>query len=71
MHEWILYDHMKKKQDTKEVTCPGCNDKVKPIIIKNKINSAGLFGYGRAGSGLPRRKFLLKCPKCGYLLGSK
>ena len=61
----------KKRYDDKEVECPGCKKLVKPIIIKNKLESAGLFGYGRAGSGLPRRKFLLKCPNCGFLISSR
>ena len=64
----------KKHYHEKEMKCPGCKNVAKPIIIKNKLpshNSAGLFGYGRAGSGLPKRKFLLKCPKCGYLMNSK
>ena len=61
----------KKRYDEKETKCPGCKNMVKPIIIKNKLNSAALFGYGRAGSGLPKQKFLLKCPKCGYIMSSK
>jgi len=60
-----------KRYAEKEMKCPGCKNMVKPIIIKNKLNSAGLFGYGRVGSGLAKQKFLLKCPKCGYLMSSK
>ena len=61
----------KKRYDEKEAKCPRCKNMVKPIIIKNTLNGAGLFGYGSAGSGLPKRKFLLKCPKCGYIMNSK
>jgi hypothetical protein len=51
--------------------CPGCKNAVKPIIAKNKLNGAGLFGFGKAGSGLPKQKFLLICPECGYIMSSK
>jgi len=62
---------LKKHYHEKEMKCPGCKNVVKPIIIKNKLDSAGLFGFGKAGLGLPKRKFFLICPKCGYIMSSK
>jgi hypothetical protein len=61
----------KKRFDENEAMCPGCKNMVKPLIIKNKLESAPLFGYGQVGSGLPRKKHLLICPKCGYIISSK
>jgi DNA-directed RNA polymerase subunit RPC12/RpoP len=60
-----------KNQDSREMKCPGCNNKVKPVLIPNRIQSAPFFGFGKADLGLPKRKHLLKCPKCGYILSSK
>jgi len=57
--------------ESKEMKCPGCKNKVKPVLIPNRLQSAPFFGFGKADLGLPKRKHLLKCPNCGYIMSSK
>jgi hypothetical protein len=31
---------LNKNQDNREMKCPGCNNKVKPVLIPNRIQNA-------------------------------
>lgn len=56
----------------KERECPGCKRIVTPVLIPNTLQGAPFYGFGKVGFGEnSNRNYLIKCPKCGYLMGSK
>ena len=65
------------KYDDEEMMCHFCNKKVRPIIQRNKMDVG--FGiapgplFGRAGfnSGKKKKNYILICPDCKALIGSK
>jgi len=57
-----------KDEDGKRMKCPGCKNKVKPVPIPNRLQIAPFLS---ADLGLSKRKLLLKCPECGYIMSSK
>jgi len=65
---FIRLDKMfKKKYDDKEIKCLKCNKIVKPILQKNKLKQ---HFYGQTFTGT-EKKYLLVCPNCKAVLGSK
>ena len=57
----------KKKISMKEMKCPSCNKIVKPIIQKTTLKH-DFFGQRFTGT---EKKYLLICPDCNAVLGSK
>ena len=57
----------KKKYDNKEIKCSKCNQIVKPILQKNKLKQNF---YGQRFTGI-EKKYLLICPNCKAVIGSK
>jgi len=59
------------KYDDKEITCSYCKFKGKPIIEKNKLEQGPYFGMVGPPSSAKYRKFILICPNCKALIGTK
>ncbi|UCD14351.1 MAG: hypothetical protein JSW60_02750 [Thermoplasmatales archaeon] len=57
---------MKKRYYPKEVECPFCHQKVKPIL---KLNRAKSDFYGVRYTGLDK-KYWLVCPNCKAVVGA-
>jgi len=57
----------KKRYDEEEIECTSCHQKVKPIIEKNKLKQNF---YGQRFTGT-EKKYLLICPICKAVIGSK
>jgi ssDNA-binding Zn-finger/Zn-ribbon topoisomerase 1 len=55
------------KQHEKIIKCPNCHQKIKPILEKNKLKQDF---YGQKFTGT-EKKFLLICPICKTVIGSK
>jgi hypothetical protein len=55
------------KQHEKIKKCPNCHQKIKPILEKNKLKQDF---YGQKFTGT-EKKFLLICPICKTVIGSK
>ena len=60
-----------KKYDDKEVECKFCHKKVKPIIEKNKMVPGPFFGRVGPGSTNKPHRFILICPNCKAVIGTK
>jgi|GEM_PF-3432838 len=61
-----------KRYYEKEMKCPSCKKKSKPIIEKNVINTGLVVGgrMFRVGSGLTTpKKYQLVCPNCKAIIG--
>lgn len=57
----------KKQYNDKEVKCHKCNQKVKPIIQKNKLKQ-NFYGQRFTGN---EKNYLLFCPNCKAIIGVK
>jgi hypothetical protein len=57
----------KKQYYAKEIKCKYCNLKVKPILKKNKLKD-NFYGMRYTGT---EKKYLLVCPNCKKIIGSK
>ena len=57
----------KTRYDDKEIECKFCHKKVHPIIEKNKLKQ-NFYGQRFTGS---EKRFLLICPNCKAVIGSK
>jgi len=55
------------KQHEKIIKCTNCHKKIKPILEKNKLKQDF---YGQRFTGT-EKKYLLICPICKTILGSK
>ncbi len=55
------------KQHEKIIKCPSCHQKIKPILEKNKLKQDF---YGQRFTGI-EKKYLLICPNCKTVIGSK
>ena len=69
----MLFD---KKYDDKEIECPHCHKKIKPIIEKNNfvpgVSITTSSTLGRVGLGLSKpKKNILICPNCKAVIGTK
>jgi len=64
----------KKKYDDKERECTFCHTRIYPILEKKNVNLGSMAGLpmGRTSSGLTKeKKFLLICPNCKAIIGTK
>ncbi len=64
----------KKKYDDKERECTFCHMQIYPIVEKININLGSMGGLpmSRAGSGLTKeKKYILICPNCKAVIGTK
>ena len=57
----------RKQYDEKEVNCPSCHQKVKPLVKKNRLKDNF---YGQRFTGIEKR-FLLICPRCKAVISTK
>ena len=63
---------LQKKYYSEEMECPNCHKIHKPMIQKNRLGtSVGLYGRVGVDTASTHRKYLLVCPYCKYILGSK
>ncbi len=68
---------LKKRYDDKEVECNFCHYKGKPIIEINKmrmfVGKSNIRAGGNRGSGIPikEKRYILFCPKCKAIIGTK
>jgi hypothetical protein len=64
----MLFD---KKYDDKEIECKFCHKKVKPIIEKNKLVPGPFFSRVGPGSAKKPHRYILICPNCKAIIGTK
>lgn len=60
-----------KKYNDKKVECQYCHKKVKPIIEKNKMVPSPVFGRVGSWSTKKTHRFILICPNCKAIVGTK
>ena len=58
---------MFKKYSDKEIECPKCHQKAKPIIELNRVKSE-FFGASFTGKD---KAYWLKCPNCKTIIGTE
>lgn len=56
-----------KKYNDKEIECPNCHKKVKPLL---KLNRVKIEFVGARYTGNDKA-YLLICPKCKFVIGTK
>lgn len=61
----------RKRFDDNKIECKFCHQKVKPIIESNKFNMFKILWLGRRYSGLREAKYILTCPNCKAVIGTK
>lgn len=70
-----LIKELNKEEIIKEMKCPNCG-LVKPEVVPNVIGYGYLplrfpfVGSGKVDFERKGAKYLLKCPKCGFILGA-